>query len=53
MASQKTTQIKVNGNWYGCTKNLNHNTYRFTKNYQECSREEWGAAYKLHKDKRA
>ena len=50
MPASRSTQIKVDGNWYGCTKNFNNNTYRFTKNYKECSREEWSSAYRKHKE---
>jgi hypothetical protein len=48
MAATKSTQIKVNGHWYGCIKNLYNNTYKFTKDYVECTRNEWSTAYKQH-----
>lgn len=46
----RTLQIKVDGIWYAYTKNFSNGKTRFTKNYKDCSQQEWTSAYRKHKE---
>jgi len=46
----KTIQFKLDGHWYGYTKNMINGKKRFTIDYKDTDENSFRAAYKRHQE---